>query len=230
MVVVAVGPSLTKVRTHSTTTRDRNPQFGAPSPLHLFEFSPVDVFPFSPGILCNLVRKSPQSVEKLARFPGGEKCTEFCHIPDCHGSVPYTKKCLDLWALVKNNGFRIPEFRNFGLLSWFWSRASRIFGAPDLGLSELQMSEFQISEFQISEFQISEFPDFGAPGFGAPKFGVPSFGIPQVRSSNFSTHEFDCSGGSGVGRHCKNSGFGIRESRSLAFPGFGVVCPDFRSS
>ena len=27
-------------------------------------------FPFSPGFLCNLVRKSPQNVEKICRFPG----------------------------------------------------------------------------------------------------------------------------------------------------------------
>ena len=34
-----------------------------------FEFSPVNCFPFSPGFLCNLVRKPPQNV-KIARFPG----------------------------------------------------------------------------------------------------------------------------------------------------------------
>ena len=28
----------------------------------IFEFSPVDLFPFSPGLLRNLVRKSPQNV------------------------------------------------------------------------------------------------------------------------------------------------------------------------
>ena len=32
----------------------------------LFEVSPVDCFPFSPGLLCNLVRKWPQNVEKIA--------------------------------------------------------------------------------------------------------------------------------------------------------------------
>ena len=70
------------------------------------------------------------------------------------------------------------------------------------------------SEFQISEFQVSE-------------FGVPSFGIPQCRSSNFSTHKFDCSGGSGVGKHYKNNGLGIPELRSFGFPGFRVVRPRF---
>ena len=29
--------------------------------------------PFSPGFLCNLVRKPPHNVENIARFPGGEK-------------------------------------------------------------------------------------------------------------------------------------------------------------
>ena len=59
------------------------------------------------------------------------------------------------------------------------------------------------SELLISELPDFGLPDFRTPGFRAPKFGVPSFGIPQVRSSNFSTHEFDCSGGSGVGRYYK---------------------------
>ena len=59
--------------------------FGAPSPLDFFRFSPVDFFPFSPGLLCNLVRKWPQNVEKIARFPGGEKGAESCHACACHG-------------------------------------------------------------------------------------------------------------------------------------------------
>ena len=33
-------------------------------------------FPFSPGLLSNLVRKSPQNVEKIARFLGGEESVE----------------------------------------------------------------------------------------------------------------------------------------------------------
>ena len=40
--------------------------FRAPSPLDSSEFSPV----VSPGFLCNLVRKSSQNVEKIARSPG----------------------------------------------------------------------------------------------------------------------------------------------------------------
>ena len=54
--------------------------------------------------------------------------------------------------------------------------------------SKVPVSELQISEFQVSELLSWEFL---------------SFGIPQVRHSNFSTHEFDCSGGSRVGRHYK---------------------------
>ena len=47
------------------------------------EVSPLDFlncFPFSPGFLCSLVRKWPQNVEKVARFPGGEKSAEPCHV------------------------------------------------------------------------------------------------------------------------------------------------------
>ena len=49
----------------------------------------MDCFPLSPGFLCNLVRKSPQNVEKVARFTGGEKSAESCHVSGCHGfTVP----------------------------------------------------------------------------------------------------------------------------------------------
>ena len=33
----------------------------------------------------SLVRKAPLNVEKIARFPGGEKCVRSCHISGCHG-------------------------------------------------------------------------------------------------------------------------------------------------
>ena len=42
-------------------------------------------WPLSPGFLCNLVGKSPQNVEKIARFPDGEKGAESCHVSGCHG-------------------------------------------------------------------------------------------------------------------------------------------------
>ena len=35
-------------------------------------------------LLCNLERKWPQNVEKIARFPGGETCSESCHVCGCH--------------------------------------------------------------------------------------------------------------------------------------------------
>ena len=63
-------------------TRDRNLQFWGD--WIFFELSPVD-FHFSPGLLCNLVRKWPQNVEKIAPFPGGEKSAESCHVFGCHG-------------------------------------------------------------------------------------------------------------------------------------------------
>ena len=44
--------------------------FGAPSPLDFFfDFCSVDVFPFSPGSLCNVVRKSPQNVDPRENGP-----------------------------------------------------------------------------------------------------------------------------------------------------------------
>ena len=50
--------------THSTTTRDRTLQFrGAVSTGFFWSFS-SDLFEFSPGLRCNLVRKPPQNVEK----------------------------------------------------------------------------------------------------------------------------------------------------------------------
>ena len=59
--------------------------FGAPSPLNFLDFAPVASLPFSPGSLCNSVRKSPQKLEKIARFPGSEKSVESCHVSGCHG-------------------------------------------------------------------------------------------------------------------------------------------------
>ena len=75
------------------------------------------------------------------------------------------------------------------------------------------LGAFRSSNSWSSKKGVPDFgaPDFGAPGFGLPKFGVPSFGMPQIRSSNFSTHEFDCLGG----RHYKNNNFGISEFRSF---------------
>ena len=74
------------IRTRLTTTRDRSLQFrGAVSTGFFFEFSLVDLFPSSPGLLCSLVRKSPQNVEKIARSPFREKCVESCHVSGCHG-------------------------------------------------------------------------------------------------------------------------------------------------
>ena len=52
--------------------------FGAPSRLDFFEFSPVDVILFF-QVSC---RKSLQNV---ARFVGREKRAESCHVSGCHG-------------------------------------------------------------------------------------------------------------------------------------------------
>ena len=50
-----------------------------------FRIFSIGFFPFSPGLLCNIIRKRPQNVEKIARFPGGEKSLESCHVCGCHG-------------------------------------------------------------------------------------------------------------------------------------------------
>ena len=51
------------VRARSTTTRDRNLLFRG------LGHSPVVFFVFLQGSLCNLARRSPQNVEKVAPFP-----------------------------------------------------------------------------------------------------------------------------------------------------------------
>ena len=58
--------------------------FREPPPRHFLEFSPVDVFPFFPGLLCNLKGNRPKCGE-IARFPGEEKSAESCHVSGCHG-------------------------------------------------------------------------------------------------------------------------------------------------
>ena len=67
-------------RTRSTTCN-----FGALSPLDFLNFLQCIFFPFSPGFLWTKERKSPQNVEKIARFLGGEKRAESCHVSGCHG-------------------------------------------------------------------------------------------------------------------------------------------------
>ena len=57
---------------------------------------------------CTLVRKSPQNVEKIARFPGGEKSVESCHVSGCHGffSSPRSKLRPGPSKLWKNKHLR----------------------------------------------------------------------------------------------------------------------------
>ena len=53
--------------------------------LHWILIFSSECFPFCPDLLSTLARKSPQNVEKIARFPGGEKSVEPCHVSGCHG-------------------------------------------------------------------------------------------------------------------------------------------------
>ena len=61
--------------------------FGVPSPLDFLRiFSSGFFFPFlQVYLLCNLVRKRPQNMEKIVRFPGGERGVESCHVCGCRG-------------------------------------------------------------------------------------------------------------------------------------------------
>ena len=54
-------------RARSTTTRDRNLQFRGAVSAGFFGIFTSGSFPFSPSFLCNLVRRSPPNVEKIAR-------------------------------------------------------------------------------------------------------------------------------------------------------------------
>ena len=79
--------------------------------------------PFPPGFPCNLVRKSPQNVDKIARFPGGAKRVESCHVSGCHGfSGP------DPWENKHNSHRILVQICPYGkFMSWpfFW------FGLPE---------------------------------------------------------------------------------------------------
>ena len=56
------------------------------------------------GTLCNLVSKSPQNMEKIAWFPGGEKCVESCHVSGCSvlywSRLPSVPKTITLQHLI----------------------------------------------------------------------------------------------------------------------------------
>ena len=77
-----------KVRRRSTTTEDRNLQFGhrLQWTLHwIFKNILQWIVPLSPGFLCSSVRRSPPNLEKITRFPGGEKNAESCHVSGYYG-------------------------------------------------------------------------------------------------------------------------------------------------
>ena len=81
------------LRTRSTTTRDRNLQFrGAVSTGFFWVFS-SRFFPFSPGLLCNWVRKPPQKCGENCPIFWRRKSVESCHFSGCHiFSVPTYKQ------------------------------------------------------------------------------------------------------------------------------------------
>ena len=81
------GGTHTHTHTHTHTqehTQERTREC-CTYPLATYPLKSARIFLFSPGLLCNSVRKWPQNVEKIARFPGGEKNVESCHVCGCHG-------------------------------------------------------------------------------------------------------------------------------------------------
>ena len=64
-----------KIRTRSTTTSHKGQNSG------ILDF-----------LQCILVRNWPPNVEKIARFPGGEKCAESCDVSRCRGFFGPEKK------------------------------------------------------------------------------------------------------------------------------------------
>ena len=68
-----------KFRAHSTTTRDRNLQFRGTVSIGFFESFFQCIFPHFSRLSVKIERKPPQNVEKIARYPGGERgvVTEF---------------------------------------------------------------------------------------------------------------------------------------------------------
>ena len=61
------------VRTRAPTTRDRNMHFRGAFSSGFFWIFVQWIFSFSPGFVCNLVRNSPQNVEKFAPKSGRRK-------------------------------------------------------------------------------------------------------------------------------------------------------------
>ena len=61
-------------------------KFGAPSPFS-FTFSSGSSFCSFSRFSVKCCNKSTQNVEKIARFPGGEKSVESCHVSGCRGFV-----------------------------------------------------------------------------------------------------------------------------------------------
>ena len=68
----------------SIKARDRNLQFGAIFSTDFSVFLQWIFYLFSWSFVHVLIRKSPQNVEKIARFPGGEKSAESCHVSGRH--------------------------------------------------------------------------------------------------------------------------------------------------
>ena len=113
--------SIILIRTHSTATRDRNPQFRGIfcTGSLFFDVFSSGSYPFSPGFLCKLVRKWPQNVENIAWFLGGEKRIKSCHVhvSGCRGfSVPiwiYSKPPVRGWAEIWKSFKMLQTIRGF---------------------------------------------------------------------------------------------------------------------
>ena len=52
-------------------------------------------------------RTSPHNLEKIARFPAGEKCTEPCHACGCHGFLNRSRKSFSGEGTLKDSSFPV---------------------------------------------------------------------------------------------------------------------------
>ena len=106
------------VRTRSTTTRDRNQQFRpavSTGYLNILHWIPS----FFSRRTVQLVRKWPNSLEKMVKIRGGETCTKSCHVSGCHGFSVLTLLSRDF------RGYRLSNlhYRQINVLSdYHWGQ------------------------------------------------------------------------------------------------------------
>ena len=82
-------------------------------------------YPFSPGGMCNLVRKWPENLEKVAKIAGGEIYVKSCHVSGRRGF-----SCSDLLISLI---CRKSAWKKKGFKMWNWRGKSTILGPWKFG-------------------------------------------------------------------------------------------------